>query len=135
MILLHRSKLEEENKMADDEMARVVKVRPGSANHAFIARVVPAEMADKPLTEIVKYVMDKDDMTQDSIQVAGRVKTEMGGDFGMTVNGTVVKGKEAGNDYFVQKVSNQGVKYLEMEVIVASKQEGGFRVGGIEYKI
>ncbi len=105
----------------------VVKIKPGNASEKGVTFLLPQEQMELSLTDIVKYSLTRED-TRKNERVAGRLQTEMSKQYGMIVNGAVANASETIDKYLsnVQQLED-GTKYKLLEIIVASKQEGGYK--------
>ena len=109
------------------ELPLIVKIKPGTAAEKSMKFRLPASYATRPVEEIVKYALglkDDDGLKREDIRVQDRVKVEMKDKYGVSVNGTSIKGSEKIGDYFKAAKTGKGTDYLEAEIIIASRQEG-----------
>lgn len=110
------------------EKAVVVKVKPASSSEKGILFELPAELGKSSISDIVNYALNQGDSRKNE-RIADRVKQELAGNegYGITVNGQVVGQNDGIAGYLVER-DLDGTKYDELEIIVAAKQEGGYRI-------
>ncbi len=111
------------------DLAKVVKIKPATSKDKAIKVILPKDMYNAPVADVIKYVMANPAQRADE-RIAERVSEEMKKDYGVTVNAQPVKGAEAIGAYFVKKTTPGGIEYEEAEIIIAAEQKGGF--GGLE---
>ncbi|MBU0461711.1 MAG: hypothetical protein KJ574_03940 [Nanoarchaeota archaeon] len=107
-------------------LARVIKLKPGSTNEASLKAVLPQDLYDANIDQVIDYVMNKGDATRKDERIAERVKHEMGGKYGIIVNEGPAKQSEKATAHFREAETPNGLKYLELEIIVAAEQEAGY---------
>lgn len=105
-------------------LARVVRIKPGTSSEKSVKVILPEELYDASVDKVLGYVMGEDLKRKDE-RIAERIKNEMKGQYGMTINASPAKGDEMIKGYFVQRETPNGIQYLEAEIIIAAKQEGG----------
>ncbi|HLC55613.1 MAG TPA: hypothetical protein VJJ23_00045 [Candidatus Nanoarchaeia archaeon] len=108
------------------DIAKVIKIKPGSSSEKSLKVLLsdlPEHMKNATIEQILKYATTGE-LSRGNERYAERIRNEMQGAYGMTVNGNPVTGKENLGTYFVRKEA-EGIPYDEVELIIAAKQEGG----------
>ena len=108
------------------ELARVVKLKPGSANEVALKAVLPKELYNANIAQIVDYVVNRPELSRKDERIAGRVKHEMREDYGMVANAGPAKGGDNAGGLFKEAQTAGGLKYMELEIIVAAEQVAGY---------
>lgn len=108
------------------ELAHVVLIKPGSAAEKSVKTILPQGLENAPIEKIIEHCLGRGDLQTSYARIAERIRTEMkGGQYGITVNETTVKGDEQIGPYFVEESMPDGTAYKKVEIIIANKQEGG----------
>ena len=113
----------------------VVFLKPGTAAEKSLKFLLPEEKTGKSvlIDSIIKYglwLKEEDGITRYGLRIQERLRTEMTNKYGISVNGRSVSPDEPLAEHLKEKTTTAGRKYLEAQVIVASRQEGA---GNIEY--
>ena len=106
-----------------DEMKYIVAIRPGSSVEVPVRAPIALEQLDMTFEKLVGYVVGLNQNRQ-AARTAEAIKTEMTGQYGITVNGKAVEKTDVIKQYFVEATARD-TKYMSAEIIVASKQTGG----------
>ena len=110
------------------ELPRVIKIKPGSSSEKSVKLILPDELADATIDQVIKYAVNEPELTRKNARIADRIKVEMREAYGVTVNDEPAKGSQKLADYLVAKKSQSGLNYKEAEIIVAQDQEGGLKL-------
>ena len=116
--------------ISEDKKARIVVIKPGISSEKAIKKILPENMYNATVDEIIKYVLNDGDMKRSEERIAERVKNEMKGTYGVTANEQKVQGNDKIADLFKDETTPGGMEYKEIEFVVAEDQDGG-----LEYKI
>ena len=107
----------------------VVKVIPGSASEKGILIKLPPDgrMDNASIDDVLKFVLsDKETAASEKYgRLVARVGEEMKKQYGVTVNGETVQGAAKIGGYFADRNLKDGTGFRQLEIVVASKQEGG----------
>ncbi len=106
------------------DIPRVVRIKPGTANEKSVKVVLPENLNNASIDDVIKYAITGELRRSDQ-RIAERVRNEMLNEYGMTVNANPAKGTEKIGEYFVRKKTPGGIEFDEVEVVIAAKQEGG----------
>ena len=114
------------DKLPEQNIARVVRIKPGTAKEKSIKVILPQDMNGVTIEGVINYVL-KSDLKRKDERIAERVKNEMKGEYGygITVNSNPAQGNEKIEDYFVNKQTEGGIDYKELEIVVAAEEDGG----------
>ncbi|MBI5148986.1 hypothetical protein HZA33_04875 [Candidatus Pacearchaeota archaeon] len=107
----------------------IVRLKPGTAAEKSMKFQLPKEKLGSSVEEIVTYALglgEDDGIKREDLRIAERVKKEMAGKYGISINGEAVDGKKARiRDYLQERASKETkFQYLEAQIIVAARQEG-----------
>lgn len=108
----------------DNQLQTIVKVKPGSSSEKGVMFVLPEDKANLSLNEIINYSLTQEGRKNE--RIIGRVKAELSRHYGITVNGKVAGKDDKINDYLRNQTLDDGTPYKELEIVVASKQAGGY---------
>jgi hypothetical protein len=111
---------------ATESLPRVVKIRPGSASESAVKVVLPSEVADGPLEKVVQYVLGNGELTRKDTRIADRLRHEMKGTYGLIVNEGPAKPQDNAAAHYREQVSPGGLKYKQLDIIIAAEQEAGY---------
>jgi hypothetical protein len=89
-----------------------------------ITRKLPDSYATGSVGEVLSYMTDKKQLTQDEAPTARSLESEMSKRYSIVVNGRAVNPEDKVVDLF-QKKAHKGVEYLALDMEVASVQTGG----------
>jgi hypothetical protein len=112
--------------LPESSLARVVKLKPGSTNEASIKAVLPPELYGANYGQIIDYVLQKPDMNRKETRITDRVRNEMGNNYGIVANAGPASAGDEAKGAFKEAETPTGMKYLELEIIVAAEQEAGY---------
>lgn|SRR3989338_7703971 len=107
-----------------DNLIKLVEVQPGSAAEKPLRFKLPESLSGKSIEDVIKYGTNDANLPRQGQRIAETIKTEMRGDYGITVNGAGVTGTELIDSYFIEQ-QKEGTNYLGVSIVVASKQTGG----------
>ena len=114
-----------EKQNTNEQKSYVASIRTAlSGPEDGIARKLPESYASSTVGEVLTYLIDKKQRTQEEGPTARSIEQEMARDYTLAVNGRVVKPADAVASLFEEK-THKGVKYYSLEMEVASVQEGG----------
>ena len=106
----------------------VVRIKPALSDDdvASLDRVLPEDMEDSTIKDVIDYVVTIDDLTLSEERIKDRIEAEMSAEkWGIDVNSQTVEGNEPITGYFVDKESPKGKPYRELNITVAKIQKGG----------
>lgn len=112
----------------------IVKVKPGTAAEKSMKFRLPDNLADGSVDSIIKYAInlrEEDGLKREDTRIQERVEIEMQNRYGISVNGQAVDGKASISELLKEAATAGGIRYLEAEIIIASRQEGA----GLEYRL
>lgn len=89
-----------------------------------IVKKLPESYLDSTVSEVLKYLTDKGQLTEEEVSTADSVRKEMNGSYSITVNSKPANERDAVRQLFAEK-EHKGVPYQSLEVEIASVQEGG----------
>ena len=102
----------------------IVKVKPGTSSEKAIMFELAPAMAQYSIDQLVQHALSQ--ASRKNERVADRLKTEMAKKYGITANGKVAQVADGAATYVSGvKELEDGVKYREIKIIIASQQEGG----------
>ncbi len=110
------------------EQRKVVAIKPASDADLPMRLTLPEELQNGTVEAIVKYSVEGRNIPRRDRDMAERVKTEMGRDFGYTLNGRAVQAdhKMIEEDFVPTTTPNKEITYKEATIIVAAKQTQGY---------
>lgn len=108
----------------ENQVQTIVKVKPGSSSEKGAMFILPVEKANASLSEVIKYALAQDD-TRKNERIVNRLNNELSKSYGITVNGKVANASDKIEGYLTSRKLDDGTDYNELEIVVASKQEGG----------
>lgn len=99
-------------------------IRTGlTARDDAVMNQIPAKYMDGSVNDIVSYLLDN--ATEKEGDLAASVRNELRSSSKVvTINGKTAKLEDSAREYFAEK-EHKGVKYLNLEIEVASVQQGG----------
>jgi hypothetical protein len=110
---------------AVDNLQYVAEIRPGSAAETPLRVIVPSDRIGGSLADIVEYALGQNHPRTQQ-RIAETIRSEMRGQYGLNVNAsTTVTPKTPARDYFTERTV-QGTTYMGLDLIIASKQTGGY---------
>jgi len=127
--------------MADEEKKYVITIKPAStAEHAARFELSPEQLG-QTIEKIIKYGVYERHIPRKQQVPVDRIKEEMTGEYGITLNDTAVKPTDTlAASYFKEETlknadgtpildaNNQARMYLGATLIVAAKQKGGLEL-------
>ncbi len=111
----------------------VIKIRPGTAAEKALRVLLPSDRAKDSVGSVVEYALrlqEEDGVTREGTRIQDRIRTEMKDKYGLSVNGQGIKGRESLIGYLRENQTDASRKYLEAEIIVASREEGALDLEG-----
>ena len=114
--------------LATKDPIRII-VHPGTAEARPILALVPAEraaeMATRPLPELVQYALGND-LSNSEGQTGKAVTTEMTEPYTIEVNGRVAGKTDLASGYLRQATAPNGMPCQDLDITVARAGSGGY---------
>jgi hypothetical protein len=107
------------------DVKTIVNIRPGTSGEKGLRFRLPEDKYEATFGDLIKYALTRDDLRKEE-RFVERLKKEMEKKYGITANGKVVVYGDGLKNYVVEKTLSDGTKYNELEIVVASEEEGGF---------
>ena len=107
------------------DLKYIVSIRPGSSARVPLRFRLPAEELGKSVLAIIRYGLDMNH-ARSAQEIADSVRREMRGQYGINVNNRTVLPADKGKPLFERAVKD-GITYMSLDTIVASKQTGGYQ--------
>lgn len=112
----------------------VVKIKPGTAAEKSMKFVLPENMLEQSVRDVITYSKGlgiEEGLKREDSRIQERLGVEMKAEYGISVNGVAIKGDEKIGDYIKDAATAAGTKYKQVEIIIASKQQGA----GLELRV
>ena len=111
--------------VVNEQLPRIIKVRPGSSSERELTAVLPDELRDATVEKVLDYIRRDPNLGRKEERIVGRIKQEMNNEYGVTVGGNPVPKTATIGQHFHRDVSPRGTPYEVAELIVASNESGG----------
>jgi hypothetical protein len=112
---------------SDEALPVIVKIKPGTAAEKSLRVLLPADRVRDSIGSVLEYSLrlrEEDGVSREGIRIQDRIKTEMKGQYTLTVNSQSIKDREQLLGYLKEDLTEANRRYLGAEIIVASKEEG-----------
>jgi hypothetical protein len=112
-------------KPENQEKVYVATVRTAlSGPEDGIMRKLPTDYASSSVGEVIKYLTDKKQVTQEEAPTVKSIASEMAKEYTIDVNGQTVSLTDKVESLFKSK-THKGRQYMELSIEIASSEEGG----------
>lgn len=118
--------MSETNPEQEKAMPYFAFLKPGTSAEKAIMVRLPENMYETSVDSIINYALAKDGMNRDEDRIAERVRSEMGSQYSIRLNGTKVGlGQQVAfqEDAFVEGAER--LPYMKAEIVVFADHDGG----------